>query len=566
MSFDAHEEKIRKILAGDTKFTIPRNQRKYVWEEKQWKELLGDIIYIKNRQAIEFKKEINHFFGSFVLQETGNVFEIIDGQQRITTLLLILASLCAVFNELKSDEEHGKTKQNLVGNIGLRSQYVRIENKTLGNIAVIIEQVSEYKEDLDYKNIFDKSLLDRTVDGNKRVLNCFYFYYNYWKDNFDCIEDLVKIREIILDMKVIHIASEDELDCYDIFEILNARGVELEDSELLKNYIFKYAQPKYSVDRAKEIWSKIENNMEYCNGNMEQFLAHFTTYRYYKPSMDESVFRIIKQNTNKEQVNTLSDDLLSASERYVYFYEPQKAEDKILQDCFEYFKLVNHRQFRPLFMAILECYDNAYITQKQRNNICLFLRNFSFGFTFVMKNNSNLIDNVIHNIAKDVYNQRSIESLNAIKVKLKPYYPQYSDFERGFLNLGFSNKNVKFSKFNSRKRSFYILKGIEEYKQDTAELVCNVVECNIEHIMNDSDINDNTSKIGNLLLLSERINSNIGDDDYKTKINKLKRSKLISVQNFLKFYGDKNEWTDELIVKRTKDLAKLSYDEIWKLE
>ena len=56
MSFDAHEEKIRKILAGDTKFTIPRNQRKYVWEEKQWKELLGDIIYIKNRQAIEFKK------------------------------------------------------------------------------------------------------------------------------------------------------------------------------------------------------------------------------------------------------------------------------------------------------------------------------------------------------------------------------------------------------------------------------------------------------------------------------------------------------------------------------
>ena len=151
MSFDAHEEKIRKILAGDTKFTIPRNQRKYVWEEKQWKELLGDIIYIKNRQAIEFKKEINHFFGSFVLQETGNVFEIIDGQQRITTLLLILASLCAVFNELKSDEEHGKTKQNLVGNIGLRSQYVRIEDKTLGNIAVIIEQVSEYKEDLDYK-------------------------------------------------------------------------------------------------------------------------------------------------------------------------------------------------------------------------------------------------------------------------------------------------------------------------------------------------------------------------------------------------------------------------------
>lgn len=49
MSFDAHEEKIRKIFAGDAKFEIPRNQRKYVWKEKQWKELLGDILYIRRK-------------------------------------------------------------------------------------------------------------------------------------------------------------------------------------------------------------------------------------------------------------------------------------------------------------------------------------------------------------------------------------------------------------------------------------------------------------------------------------------------------------------------------------
>lgn len=78
MSFDAHEEKIRKIFAGDTKFEIPRNQRKYVWKEKQWKELLGDILYIKRKQAVE-KKEINHFLGTFVLQESENRYEIIDG-------------------------------------------------------------------------------------------------------------------------------------------------------------------------------------------------------------------------------------------------------------------------------------------------------------------------------------------------------------------------------------------------------------------------------------------------------------------------------------------------------
>ncbi len=565
MSFDAHEEKIRKILAGDAKFTIPRNQRRYVWEEKQWRELLGDIIYIKNRLLSEPEKDINHFLGSFVLQETGNEFEIIDGQQRITTLLLILASLCVVFNELGSDEEHGKTKQNLVGNIGLRSQYVRMENKTLHNIAVIIEQVSEYRNDLESKNIFDNELLDRSLEGNKRIINCFYFYYNYWKDNFFDIEQLIKIREIILNMKVIHIASEDELDCYDIFEILNARGVDLEDSELLKNYIFKYAQPKYSVDRAKEIWNKIECNMQLCNGNIEQFLAHFTTYRYYKPTKDETVFHIIKQNTNKEQVNELLDALLAASERYIYFYEPEYIADKKMQLCFKYFKLANHRQFRPLFMAILEICDKNYITEKQRNEVCIFLRNFSFAFTIVMKNNSNQIDDQIHKLAREVYRQHSINSVNEVKTKLRPYYPQYSDFERAFINLGYSNKNVKFSKHNNRKKIFYILCEIEEYNQDTDELACNIEGCNIEHIMNDSENNDTVCRIGNLLLLSERINSSMGDAPYKEKIEKLRRSKLITVENFLKYYGDKDDWTEELIMIRTKNIAKLAYETVWKL-
>lgn len=65
MSFDAQEQKIRKIFSGETKFKIPRNQRKYVWDEKQWRELLEDIkyIYIQNKNS---KTDITHFFGSFV--------------------------------------------------------------------------------------------------------------------------------------------------------------------------------------------------------------------------------------------------------------------------------------------------------------------------------------------------------------------------------------------------------------------------------------------------------------------------------------------------------------------
>lgn len=564
MSFDAHEEKIRKIFAGDTRFIIPRNQRKYVWEEKQWRELLSDILYIKKRQEA-VQDEINHFLGSFVLQESENKYEIIDGQQRITTLLIILSAICVIFNEYGNDEEHGRTRQNLAGNIGLKSQYIRMENDNISNIRVIIEQASEYRKNLTSKNILDPSLVDKSNDTNRKVFSCFHFYYHSLKESCSTIEDIISVREVILDMKVIHIKSKNELDCYDIFEILNARGVDLEDSELLKNYIFKYSQPKYTIDRAKEIWAKVEKNMEECNGNMEQFLSHFVTYRYYKPTKDEGVFRIIKLNTDKQSVNELLDDIFEASERYIWFYSPEKIPNRILSDCFEYFKLVNHRQFRPLFMSILEAFDKQYINEKVMNNICKYLRNFSFAFTLVMGNNSNMIDSKIHSLSKEIYNNPSEESINKIKTELQIFYPEYKEFERAFLNLGFSNKNKQYSNSNNRRRVFYILKQIEEYRQETKELVCNTDECNIEHIMNDSENISITSQIGNLLLLSEHINNKMGNASFVEKKKKLEHSKLMTVQNFLKYYRDKETWTNEMIEERTKKLAKLAYDNVWRV-
>lgn len=92
------------------------------------------------------------------------------------------------------------------------------------------------------------------------------------------------------------------------------------------------------------------------------------------------------------------------------------------------------------------------------------------------------------------------------------------------------------------------------------------MECNIEHIKNDSEVDDNACKIGNLLLISEYINNKMGNADFKTKKELLKNSKLEMVKNFIKYYGKEDEWTDELIIDRTKKLARLSYEEIWNID
>lgn len=564
MSFDAHEEKIRKIFSGDAQFTIPRNQRKYVWEEKQWKELVGDIDYIK-KCKVNSSEDISHFLGSFVLQENESTYEIIDGQQRITTLFIMLSAICLLFNEMECQEEHGKTRQYLSGNIGLKSQYMRLNNTNISNIVIIMAQACTYRENLKENELLDRALIRKESDGNKRVISCLYFYYNYFSENYHSIEELTSIREIILDMKVIHIASEDELDCYDIFEILNARGVDLEDSELLKNFIFKYAQPQYTIDRARDIWTQIEENMEKCKGNMEQFLSHFVIYRYYKPSKEEGIFHIIKSNVPKSEVNGLLDELYEASKRYVVFYEPERAINPQIADCVRFFALVNHRQFRPLFLALLDAYDKGYYTEKQLNDICVYLRNFSFAYTLVMKNSSNDIDTKIHKLSQEVYRQHSEVELNSIKIELNKFYPEYEEFENAFMNIGFSNKNKKYINSNNRRRMFYIHSEMEAFEQQTNELVCNFKECNLEHIMNDSETDADTSRVGNILLLSEHINNNMGNMPFAEKKKILKNSKLETVKKFLEHYGSCDEWDKDKINKRTRAIAKLAYNKIWKI-
>ena len=561
MSFDAHEETIGKIFHGETCFEIPKNQRDYVWEEKHWKDLLNDIKYIKSLKEQGLDPSGNHFLGSFVLQNTNNKYIIIDGQQRITTLSLILASLCQIFKEFDDSEEYGITKQYLVGNIGLKSEYIRLKNDKTKNIQQIIADACSH-EIKTTETIFKDITIDKSTDSNKRIINCFNYFYNYFKDNYKTIEELAYIRTIVLSIKVIYITSPEEIDCYDIFEVLNARGVSLQNNELLKNYIFKYSKPKYDIDKAKIIWDNLELEL---GSNLEQFLNHFVTYKYHKPSKENTPYQIIKDNTPKENVYSLLEEMATASKKYQWFYAPDICPIKEVASCLEYFKLINHRQFRPLFLSLFFAYEKKYISEKELIKVCVYLKNFSFAFTLVMKNTSNEIENKIYTLSHDIYEFLDKNTIDTIQTSLNPYYPKYSDFERGFLNLGYSNKNKLYSTSSVRKRIFYILKEIEEYKHNTNEIICNENNCNIEHIMNDKIDDINTFKVGNLLLISKDINSNMADKSFIDKKKKLEQSQLIGVKDFLKYYGDKELWTEDLITERTKKISALAYNKVWKI-
>ena len=91
MAFNAEQRKISTILSGDWQYTIPRYQRKYVWEEKQWRELLDDLKYCLENENNSLDQDWTHFLGSFVFEKNqrDNKLVVIDGQQRLTTIIII---------------------------------------------------------------------------------------------------------------------------------------------------------------------------------------------------------------------------------------------------------------------------------------------------------------------------------------------------------------------------------------------------------------------------------------------------------------------------------------------
>ncbi len=567
MSFEAHEQRLKQIFSGDSSFEIPRNQRDYVWDEKNWREFAEDIKYIKNKD--NSKGEISHFIGSFVFQQdvdNNDRYIIIDGQQRITTIMIMLAAICTLQNELGDDEEFGVTKQYLLGNIGLKSEYQRLNNESLSNLKLIVGQASKYTQNLEHKKIFSDFPLSKSSKSEKTVIDCFWFFYNSFFEMCEGEkEKLAQIRSIIVDMKVIHIISQDELDCYEVFEILNARGVSLKDSELLKNYVFKYVQPEFTVDIAKIKWNKIVENMGRCKDNIDQFLVHYFVARFPKKTTHVNVFEIVKNGIPKDKVMELLDELVECSNLYVYFYNPSLYNNTTISECLEFFNMENQRQFRPVFLAFFLAFKRGKISESELEKVFILIRNFYFSFGLVCKNTSNLIENGVYKVANEVYNATNSISANVFGEVFQKYLPSKETFINNFVEKGYSNKNKLYTNSKSKKETKYILYKMEEYYQiqNGGELVCNMDRCNVEHINCDSDLDDSPCKVGNLLLLSSTINKSIEDKAFSEKVSEYKKSNLLNVKKFVEYYGNLEVWSDENIIKRARKMAELAYNKIW---
>lgn len=563
MSFDAHEDKVMEMFNRKV-YNIPRNQRKYVWTKTNWQELFDDIM------AVVDGKIQSHFIGSIVLEEKPMKnglpqFLIIDGQQRAITLTIFLTSIMYWMKKLDLKDDFNGTLPYVVAKDDKNQNVIMVTADNNGSLESIIRAVV-FGDDDSIKKASVTSIIEGNLSNisDKNIGNAFKFFINEISDKYETIgngqEFLIKLRNAVREITFVNITATTEEDSYTIFEILNARGLDLEDHELLKNYIMRFIRPDADRDKAKATWQNIEAMLGYSN--LRDFTRHYTNHRYgdYRRKSDTSDYKIIQSRNRGNDTWNLLTDLERKAGYYSKLIAPARSKEEnncsdVEYRVYEFFRKKRQKQLRPVLLSLIAKNKEGVLPDATYERTIEFLYNFYVCYHIIGEESSNRLTDAINKYAAKINLKCSDELLHQFEEELINKLPTEKMFINSFKNVGWSHHDNIYNGKNNKERVRAVLEILERYK--------NFGKCDdqftIEHIYPDSESTE-FGQIGNLLPLEKELNERCRNKMVEEKITIYEESSYRTTRNFSKYYRDK-EFIPE---KRTEYMAREFYNDILK--
>jgi len=553
MYVEARSQKIENVLKKG-KFVIPDYQREYDWDSAEIAEFLDDIKELKANES--------YFIGHMVFEGefNSNNFNVIDGQQRITTITIMLCVIRDIFYYRKEkDLAEGINENYIFGKDKKNQLYIILENKMPYPILQTYVQSIFNEKDLSKKPI---------KSGEKRIVKV----YDYFKDIFEKYTnaDLEDLRDKILNLEIIFVAVSDEVDAFTIFETLNATGKDLTPLDLIKNQIFKLYTRQPQLDEPNDSWKEILSNI----GNKQlKFLNNFWSSRYKKVS-NQKIYKNFINTIIKEKydIKLFLEDLKDTSVLFRKIINPQE-QDWDAQKEYNVFNSLNAivnvfkiEVANPILLGLLRAYEKENISLKYLLKALNSIERYHFINNAINSNRSSGLDTMYARFARDILvaNNKQLKHSEIDKMvqTLEARTPPKEEYEALFNNKVYYGSNDT----KQKKMVQYILKKIEMQKQKGNVKLINM---SLEHIYPEKPNKDWGKidgeliiNIGNIILLDADLNSKIGNKDFRTKKKAvIKQSTILSTKEIFK---KKEVWTENEIKKRSKDIIETMYNNIWK--
>ncbi|MBM3880419.1 MAG: DUF262 domain-containing protein [Verrucomicrobia bacterium] len=552
-NFNTSNQTFRKLMGNGLVYRVPMFQRDYSWTEQEWDDLWQDIVAMMDPGG-----ERGHYMGYLVLQsDDERHYGIIDGQQRMTTLsLLVLAVLSNLRRLVDTGAEAEDNRRRLEE---LRKTYIGFLDP--------VTLISTSKLTLNrHNNQYYQTYLvplekppKRNLKASEHLLRkSFEWFEEKVRERFGqnrSGQELARFVDTMSDRLFFTVISvADELNAFKVFETLNARGVRLSSTDLLKNYLFSVVHGagghEHEMRTLEERWEAIVGKLG--SESVPDFLRVF--WNSQNPLTRHSdLFKAIRGSVNdKAGVFALLRDMDRDADIYAALGDDDDAmwtadQKKHVAELAMY----NVRQPYSLLLAARRALADAEFTRVLR--ACAIV---SFRYNVIGNLATSEQERVYNAVAEKIARKELTATVDILRA-LRPVYPSDEQFRSAF-----TEKQVRTTTARNRQVVRYILFEIERQVSNHAFDYASD-KYNIEHVLpehpgenwtgfTDEQIDRCVFRIGNMTPLASGPNRDLGNVPYAEKKPVYGQSEFALTQRIA---TENDDWTADRIAARQRWLA-----------
>lgn len=529
---------------------VPDWQRDFSWTTSEVETFWQDLCRFNERYPDDNVNDQEYFLGAVVIVDTNQGHLLLDGQQRIATSAILISVIRDFLAKYRKDAA------------------------TRASVRYLTD-FDDALEDYTYKvtlNRFDKDFFKREILENREpgyelptplyeshnlIRKARNFLYGKFNDKYAESQDPVasykwtlRILKILTNhISVVAVISDDEDNASNVFETLNDRGIGLSTPDLLRNLILRRANTAH-LDEILALWGEV---LEIEGGpKIKDFFRHFWL-SYEGDVKARSLYREVKAKITERGTDSLefSRSLCNSSRTYQDILSANYEGNDRIVGLLEGINALGAKVLYPPILSLLETTDdNGIIKSYLWAFIVTYVRH-----TLICKKENSQIENIMFSIAKRIRTALNGE----LRQELIEFAPNDEQFKDAFISVSIPRQ----------ASARYVLREIEHHLRTTEELeVATPSRVHVEHIYPRTPQPDNqwpqhqafVNRLGNLTLLSARLNVTIKNSAYGEKKPYYEDSELIITKRIASSF---DEWNVEAINSRQSELTDNAL-KIWK--